>query len=993
MKKKFINGLLLVALFVGFTSSMVSCKDYDDEKIGDLQGIVADNDATLRQLLAAQKVELENQIKALTTSLEQCQTNCKTVQDELKNKFADYLTITAFNTFQDELGNKYWTSEEVKQNVYTKAEINQLFEKYYTQEEVNAKLEAIKADLDKKASIETIISLLGAGKNDLTDALESYFLNNATILEVIKNNGGMNEEQVNAIVVKAISDVNSRIDLAAKQGEQALKLAQANKTSIDSLGNVVSGLNTVITTLGQTVDGLKNSVVDLDSRVTTAQTTANDAKALAEKNSQLIAALTANYNSVSELVSNLNDSVNLMKGDITTLQNLSKEFAADIKDLKEKIYNDSINAAKLYSELQETVNGLVESINTNAKTIGELRSDFTAYQAEVKAKFEELQAKLDAALAANTSNGAAVDNLLSFLKNVMAKFISGIEINGTNNPLFGQLNTPFDVRTNVLVAFHGTLGTRGLQFPTDNDAFYALPASHQWETITETDIEMMFGEGGSLEDAPGYINVDYDKDIIAKDGAVGNAGSLYLTVNPTDRDFTGTSFTLINSRNEESPMKLANLAKTDQLLTFGYTRAAGPETQSANGFYEAKATLTAEDALKVRVDLNFSGLKTVAKDFQNYRNGINITNTVTNIYDAFSNVLPAQAVKATWSDSTGTKSVVSQYAIAATAVRPLSFAFAKDIHYDRVPGLGRLENFVDNMLAKIDFALPEMKDINFDINSITFDELSEDLLAKFRINISLDTILFKGGFTKTVSLPDYFYVDEVTGDTILVQPKNKDLTVTIDEQNLTITVEYDLSGELSTVYDNLTGPVENIKSQIADFLDDINDYLAKLNDINLDKVKDNISETISHYVEEINERFAKYMNPNKYLQPLMLVKANGSYARLSESSNYSARVYGTDVLLAPTTYNAEILSPAYKKFIAITNVSKKGASAKAGDKTCRNILEQANKQDRMKQVIDGGFDDFIKFTAVKGYTYEVLYTAVDYSGLVVTKKFYFSVAE
>ena len=42
MKKKFINGLLLVALFVGFTSSMVSCKDYDDEKITNLEGKLAD---------------------------------------------------------------------------------------------------------------------------------------------------------------------------------------------------------------------------------------------------------------------------------------------------------------------------------------------------------------------------------------------------------------------------------------------------------------------------------------------------------------------------------------------------------------------------------------------------------------------------------------------------------------------------------------------------------------------------------------------------------------------------------------------------------------------------------------------------------------------------------------------------------------------------------------------------------------------------------------
>ena len=55
MKKKFINGLLMAALFVGFTSSVISCKDYDDEKLVELQGVLADTEADLRQALETQK--------------------------------------------------------------------------------------------------------------------------------------------------------------------------------------------------------------------------------------------------------------------------------------------------------------------------------------------------------------------------------------------------------------------------------------------------------------------------------------------------------------------------------------------------------------------------------------------------------------------------------------------------------------------------------------------------------------------------------------------------------------------------------------------------------------------------------------------------------------------------------------------------------------------------------------------------------------------------
>ena len=62
MKKKFINGLLLVALFVGFTGSMVSCKDYDDEKVEDLRAKLNDAETSLRTALEAQKKALESEI-------------------------------------------------------------------------------------------------------------------------------------------------------------------------------------------------------------------------------------------------------------------------------------------------------------------------------------------------------------------------------------------------------------------------------------------------------------------------------------------------------------------------------------------------------------------------------------------------------------------------------------------------------------------------------------------------------------------------------------------------------------------------------------------------------------------------------------------------------------------------------------------------------------------------------------------------------------------
>ena len=79
-------------------------------------------------------------------------------------------------------------------------------------------------------------------------------------------------------------------------------------------------------------------------------------------------------------------------------------------------------------------------------------------------------------------------------------------------------------------------------------------------------------------------------------------------------------------------------------------------------------------------------------------------------------------------------------------------------------------------------------------------------------------------------------------------------------------------------------------------------------------------------------------------------------------------------------------------FRSVTNVTKGAVSSKGGDAACKKILDDANKQADFKAVIDGGFKN-IEFKAEAGYTYEILYSAVDYAGKVATKKFYVKVNE
>ena len=59
MKRKFYNGLLLVAMLFMAAGSFVSCKDYDEDAYADLRGQLVEQNANLVEIIEAQKKALE----------------------------------------------------------------------------------------------------------------------------------------------------------------------------------------------------------------------------------------------------------------------------------------------------------------------------------------------------------------------------------------------------------------------------------------------------------------------------------------------------------------------------------------------------------------------------------------------------------------------------------------------------------------------------------------------------------------------------------------------------------------------------------------------------------------------------------------------------------------------------------------------------------------------------------------------------------------------
>ena len=690
------------------------------------------------------------------------------------------------------------------------------------------------------------------------------------------------------------------------------------------------------------------------------------------------------------------------------------------------------------------------------------------------------------------------------LKESLAKLITGIIVQGTYNPLYGTFALPVGVNSNVLVAYHGMYnGSAPLGFPTDDPTNYIFKD----QVLTEDDWEMIDASKKGMFEA---YKVNGGTALLSD--AADNAGKLYLTINPNTVDFKDVPVSLVNSQDEESGIKLQNLRRSDKVLTFGYTRAAD------NGFYEVDAHLDAADIAKVTMKVE-PGLATafkeafgaVKKDVGTALNKGTITVATSapklatlagKLYNQFNGILPAEAVKASYTDVNGTHNVYSNYGVAATAIKPLSFAFGKDFDYKYLPGYKQINNFIDGMnarikkeikvrlknnnivdkimLAKIEYLrLDSLKidkaDFTVYINDSIYvgdqwvkmnfnDTIPYTLEIPFtyeagvavpsqQITIAPQTVIADGsaynsketeegdtvtalviplvgpsGETDygnvTVPLADIGFSVVGTTDEINVYTKDTVITVKIDtliknEVQIPIKltdvltrvelgkIPVHLEVNLTEQFSGETGLVTNLLNQIKQQFKNVNDMLVPMNnlltavqdqlvqlqttDSPIDKALDKVVNGVKNFLDKINNLGVKGINSiNRFIQPVMIV--NAGRARIASGAYSQATEVGSSVTLHPTTFTGEIVTPCFKKHVAVTNVFKTGAKTTDNAFTngsYKDELMRVNGQPNMNAVLEGGLSTAITLTGLKDdLTYEIAYSALDYSGNIVTRKYY-----
>ena len=602
----------------------------------------------------------------------------------------------------------------------------------------------------------------------------------------------------------------------------------------------------------------------------------------------------------------------------------NKQAIADLLDDTFVTYgklNAAIEASKAYQGLKSEIAAVEKLRATDSLAFARMDSTLEAKIDTLGTQvnsIEEMQGKMKTAL--------------DFLVN---KNLSNIAINATENPVTGYWNAAFlGSQLNLISSFYGV----------------AAEGNEDWGV------------------KPNQVL-----------GKNGNAGYIYVSLNPTELDPSLVQVELVNSQGEPAKgFKLGAIENTDKVLTYGYTRAT-----SKNGFYQIP--VIASDPQNDDFALDKGSLKEAAKtvlgELKDHKgNDLDLSKVAAALYkNNLNNKLTAYTVKATYylydaekGEMVKKTQVAPAYNLAAFAIKPVSFNFLKDnANLDKLSGWA-VENFrlpsLSTKLEKIAKAL--------DVK-ISYDKADEFYTYTF---IASNTIYCEQEGNDVVIYNDAQVAWDASGRDYKVIDRGH---VYKTLKNSTLETQVFAEDYAEVPVGERIYSIKTKDTTIADLLASANEQIAK----KLQPVKNvlsNVNSKWENVIAKVNPLLKKVSSKigsaNKMLQPTILyMDQNGNPNTLSTiGGRLGTRFVGTGATtLYATSWTAELLAPAYKKQIF---VKEPGAEILVNGKATKE-----------GETFDGSLNKVI-FNATKGNTtYTIVYKAVDYSGIEVEKTFYVNV--
>lgn len=860
MKKKFIPGLLLLALTAGGFSTFTSCKDTDEDLYTNLRG---------------EQVSLQAALDALKDKLANCSSNCQSEIQRLEALINE---------------KPHFTESEIK------GWITQLTNGYATQATVDGLIQRIEA-LENKTP----------GGNEQFDAAQV-----ATLMDLISKAESLNQ-LLNTIngeggVLADITELqNSVSDLQ--------KVLNGDETN-PGLLKTVSGLEAWFENIGLTVDEFQTYVKQGEFILTN-----NDAlKALVKLQNEG----TLNEDALKAL----------------------NEVYADLAGIQE-MYNTIWKGVEAPADGWWNYAEVMQNIKNNSAAIAELQND--------------------------------VDAIFNRLNDLVTSLI----LQSASNHLYGTFNTPFGINSMVLMANFGHLATQAESFPVstakDMGAECYSDSNIDWSSITSD-------------------KYDLNSTVLAYTVNNGQAtlGNLWFTVNPgTVNHLDKAGFALVNSREEVSKVNLVDITKDDEtLIKFGVnsnSRAAG----NGNGLYRAEATVELDDLDAIKVNIE-SGLAQSLKDAVKNHTAADMAHLLKAIYSQLQNVCDANALRYTYEAVTGKneqgytkveQKVYSNYGLAATAFKPLSFATLKGESFRHLPIISPIE--IDKSLVDLNLKPFEIGDVSLDVE-LDLGKIEFDKVGKTIIEVKVPSHFDENGNADAWTIEPVDITKDLQGVVDKLQASvNEWFEGKVGEPSLNEKLQQQIEAAVDAAFNGPDGLIASIENQVNDMMGSIQDKLDNLvDDINNDYIN-KVNKLIDKYNSVANRINKMLDDPNHYLQSVMFLrKADGNLGFLSTDSKQPSQFKGNGeaIELWATTYNFETVCPAFKKIVGVVKVTDKNGNERTDLKNAANAS--------MAKVLDGRVNRVaLDVRGAKGgvFTYEIAYQAMDFTGHTSTVKCYVQV--
>ena len=770
--------LAAVAVTMG---TFVACKDVSDDMFVELQNEINElrlkmisDDAALNDALTTQVGNLQEQIDELDNLLDQIQgcTCDPTAMQGLIDALTDRLDAldggvtggsagsviekinNAIDEYQTSIGNIETAQSMMQGDITTiQNQITEILNSQYDDTEIISRITQV------EQSMLTVQSTL-------------------TTVQTAAQNAQTAADAANTLAQQALAaagDAKGVADAAKALAEQTKTVADAAKALAESNKDRLDVIDGVLTTIQGDLAKVAKTASDADARSKYDSIQIDLLKADNELIKSSVEGLKAVVNSkvdsLATVTNKLEDKVNTFGNKVDSLAAVSAVVRDSVRILNEKFEN------LMSTRLQQ----MSDSIAANAKNVGELRAASEKADSLLQDQIDELKGQYDALKTKVDKNAADIQALagdIAALKEAIARQITGIEIQKVTNPWFGSFSTPFDISSNVLIAFYGD---------ASNPIFFPSPAGYgPYATVSgnvelsEKDMEMIALCNPSLavDESNPYIKAG--RPLFNRPTGRADGGEVYVTVNPNGLDCSGVQLELVNTAHGTSGFNLTPLASTSDVLEFGWTRAGG--------LYKAGAYVDAATLNKVdKVDIDMDAAKNAAGTLKDMVKESLDNNTVaaskTDLFSLASDMnkvvqsarLNKTLLRAPWTDVNGNQNYTSSRAdIAATAVKPLSFETFKDVNVETVPGFERANTLLDrvsnslknnvNLVFKKINGSPIVTDIRaINIKKIEIEDLTPEQLALFSVTIDttfvIDGLKYHLDLSETVNVPVKFSQD------------------------------------------------------------------------------------------------------------------------------------------------------------------------------------------------------------------------------------------